>query len=77
MESSGVFFPNVWQFSERWKSNPHYHQVGWQKNAQRKRSDNYGFDKFIFYANCTPHKNQAAYLINEKNGPRKAARIFV
>ena len=47
------------------------------KNAQRKRSDNYGFDKFIFYANCTPHKNQAAYLINEKNGPHKAARIFV
>ena len=48
-----------------------------KKNAQRKRSDNYGFDKFIFYANCTPHKNQAAYLINEKNGPHKAARIFV
>lgn len=50
---------------------------GLAKNAQRKRSDNYGFDKFIFYANCTPHKNQAAYLINEKNGPRKTARIFV
>lgn len=47
------------------------------KNAQRKRSDNYGFDKFIFYVNCTPHKNQAAYLINEKNGPHKTARIFV
>lgn len=47
------------------------------KKRTAQKSDNYGFDKFIFYANCTPHKNQAAYLINEKNGPRKAARIFV